>query len=410
LSKILETGLWPYIGIGIPTIINNQLRESQAARGILAGQALLYDTIVIPTMDFGILPAILHWLSLPMLREAVDDGSIRLIRFPKIVGYGGNGAGIILNLAFGKGSSSEWEWWHTTMYGDTADALNLQLKHGCEGVPDWERAALFNAVMASCVEFAISDDLNRQIATETYRDIVDDHLLKNEIGRFYGFRTVELNRLPGPAANQLRFFNANQIASLTAEPKDDIDLTLIVAHLNLQIAMSNSVEGCDLSTFDGAARILKRKLERAGVRRKADPSFSRLLQIPGVPNVPIAVADGRLDLRTVWSARHSANARRFREWLAKANTNDGAELARLYVDTLSHEPIISCLPIRMLRWAVIAAAGAIASRVIGLPGEIAGVAAAGVDSLFVEKWLSGYSPALFLDELKRIRIQPPTLT
>jgi hypothetical protein len=39
----------------------------------------------------------------------------------------------------------------------------------------------------------------------------------------------------------------------------------------------------------------------------------------------------------------------------------------------------------MLRWAVIAAAGAIASRVIGLPGEIAAVAAAGVDSLFVEK-------------------------
>jgi hypothetical protein len=81
-------------------------------------------------------------------------------------------------------------------------------------------------------------------------------------------------------------------------------------------------------------------------------------------------------------------------------------LAKLYTQSLEKERWISSYPARTLRWAVIAAAGAIASRVAGIPGEIGVAALAGVDSLFVEKWLSGYSPRLFIDELKRLRIEP----
>ena len=78
-GRILEVGLWPYIGMGSQALLREQLRKSSAARGILASQGLLYDTIVIPTLDFAIIPALAEWLSLYTFRKAIEQGSIRFV-------------------------------------------------------------------------------------------------------------------------------------------------------------------------------------------------------------------------------------------------------------------------------------------------------------------------------------------
>jgi hypothetical protein len=293
------------------------------------------------------------------------------------------------------------------------EAVELQVKHGCDMVPEWERKTLSTAILNASSEFDTSDDFSRKIAKETNGDIAGDSQLRSAIGKFYGYRTIELNRLPGPAENQIRFFSGGQVALGGTQvdtpylpPQDGIDLVLAVAQLNLQIAMAASLTSCDLSTFDGAARRLKAKVARSGFRQESGSQFSHLLEIPGVPNVPAALAEGRLGIEAVWQLRRSATARQFRQWLGEGGGRDGRELAKLYTQSLEKERWISSYPARTLRWSVIAAAGAIASRVAGIPGEIGVAALAGVDSLFVEKWLSGYSPRLFIDELKRLRIEP----
>jgi hypothetical protein len=80
--------------------------------------------------------------------------------------------------------------------------------------------------------------------------------------------------------------------------------------------------------------------------------------------------------------------------------------SRLYGELLRERGPIESLSVKALRWASLAAAAAIASRQAGVLGEIAAAVAAGVDSLFLEKWLAGWSPSLFIDELRTLRIEP----
>jgi hypothetical protein len=377
LSKVLEVGLWPYVGLGSQSIINQQIRRSGATKGLLASQALLYDTIVVPTMDFGIVPAFVEWLSLPVLREALESETIRFLRYPAMIGYGGNGAGVIANLRFGKGQSSVWDWTHVAAFGSMDEAIEAQAEYGCDNIPDRERSSLTSAISKATVEFSTEDDFSCNIARATYQDIAGDTRLKNEIGRMYGYGTLELNRLPGPEANQIRFFSSLQVSrdgteivSPYAPPQDGIDLTLAVAQLNVQLAMASGLEDCDLSTFNDAVRILERKIKRRGRKWRSGLAFSRVLQIPDVPDIQMAVADGRLELSDAWAARATTNARRFRTWLKGADTSDGRELARSYTDLLGKPSLLGSLPVRALRWAILTSAAAIASRQAGVLGEI----------------------------------------
>jgi hypothetical protein len=170
--------------------------------------------------------------------------------------------------------------------------------------------------------------------------------------------------------------------------------------------MASRLEDCDLSTFDDAVRILAAKIKRTRRKWRSGLAFSSILQIPGVPDIQMAVADGRLELADAWAARATTNARKFRIWLKSADASDSRELARSYVDLLGSPSLLGSLPMKALRWAILATAGAIASRQAGVLGEIATAAAAGIDSVFLEKWLTGWSPVLFIDELRHIRIEP----
>jgi hypothetical protein len=399
--------------MGSQSIINQQIRSSGATKGLLASQALLYDTIVVPTTDFGIVPALVEWLSLPVLRGALESETIKFLRYPAMIGYGGNGAGVIANLRFGKGQSSVWDWTHVAAFGRVDEAIEAQAEYGCDNVPDWERSSLMSAISKATAEFSADDDFSRNIAQATYQDIAGDTRLKNEIGKMYGYGTLELNRLPGPEPNAIRFFSSLQVSrdgtkivSPYSPPQDGIDLTLAVAQLNIQLAMASWVEDCDLSTFDDAIRILEEKVKRTGREWRSGLTFSRVLQIPGVPDIQMAVADGRLELSDAWAARATTNARKFRTWLKSADTSDGREVARSYMDLLGKPSLLGSLPVKVLRWATLATAGAVASRQVGVLGEVAAAAAAGIDGIFLEKWLSGWSPVLFIDELRHIRIEP----
>jgi hypothetical protein len=415
MSSVLEVGLWPYVGLGSHQIVNEQIRRSSASKALFASQALLYDSIVIPTSDFGIISALIDWLSLRAVREALDNESIKFILYPGMICYGGNGAGVMACVSFGRGASQTWDWTQAAAFGDLAEAIEAQVRYGCDNVPDSESLSLILALSRAAAVFDTAGDFGQNISKSTYADIINDAGLKNDMGRFLGFRDMDLNKLPGPEPNQLRFYNGlqvskdgNEIVSPYRPPQDAIDLTLAIAQLNIQVAIASSLEDCDLSTFDSAVRLLEGKLRRAGTKW-INQALSSVFQLPGVPDVRGAVAEGRLDPSSLWVARDTPNAREFRKWLKAANAADNRELARLYVGSLRERGLVETLPVKALRWALLTTAAAVGARQAGVLGEIAAAAAAGVDSIFLEKWLSGWTPALFIDELRQIRIEPPPL-
>jgi hypothetical protein len=167
-QKILEIGLWPYVGMGSQPLLRAQLRASGAARGILASQGLLYDTIVIPTLDFSVIPTLYDWLSLPVLRTAIENGSLCFMRYPGFIVYGGNGAGIIANVKFGKGTSNVWDWTHVSTFGSMPEALEAQVQYGSDNIPNSEKYALRDAILSASVEFDASDSFTNRIRKDTY--------------------------------------------------------------------------------------------------------------------------------------------------------------------------------------------------------------------------------------------------
>ena len=59
-------------------------------------------------------------------------------------------------------------------------------------------------------------------------------------------------------------------------------------------------------------------------------------------------------------------------------------------------PTVNRLPARILRFLFTSAIG-----VVPIVGDILGVGASAIDSLFVEKWFRGASPKFFIDHLKQ---------
>ena len=64
---------------------------------------------------------------------------------------------------------------------------------------------------------------------------------------------------------------------------------------------------------------------------------------------------------------------------------------------LSKENFDTTLPTRVIRFAITTTSG-ILNPVLGATTSI-------LDSFFVDKWLKGFSPKLFLDELQELKIK-----
>ena len=165
----------------------------------------------------------------------------------------------------------------------------------------------------------------------------------------------------------------------------------------MEICMSTLSDNADLFTSEGAELLLKDKLIRAGVGSNYLDGFVSLLELNNIPDIGKAIADDNISLLDIWKLRKKRISKDFRKWLRKATNKDARNIERLYVASLGNKALIDSLPLRAIRFAITSVASAV-SPAIGLPFGI-------VDSFFVNKWLSGYSPKLFLDELSKIRIE-----
>jgi len=393
-DSIIDSRLFVRLDLDISLKANSLFQTNPNNRIHLASQLLLYDKIVIPTKDFGIVPILINWLGLKTFMKALETDTFSFLHRKALIGYSGNGSGISEFIISGS-EAKRLSWWQDAMFGEIDVAVEQQLRNMCPFISRQERARVVEGIISKSREVDYDNDFFiKNIRHETYTDIMKNTSLslllfvmqnsKHESSK------IDLRRLEGVGPNQMRVLGLDRV-------KDPVDLVLRIAEINMEIYMSTLSGDADLFTSDGAELLLKDKLIRAGVGSNYLDGFLSLLELNNIPDIGKAIANDSISLLDVWKLREKRISKNFRKWLRKATNKDARDIERLYVESLGNKALIDSLPLRAIRFAITSIASAV-SPAIGLPFGI-------VDSFFANKWLSGYSPKLFLDELSRIKIE-----
>ena len=388
---ILDSRLFIRLDLDHTAKANTLFQTQPAHRAHLGAQLLLYDAVAIPTTDFGIVPILISWFGLSEFQRALEESTIQFLRRHGLLAYLGNGNGIN-TFVIKPSAGSRMQWWQEALFGENEISLDQQLRVMCPFVPAIARARLVGDILARTRDVRYDNDsFIEKVSKESYRDIQGSEELSRLALSIAGQRRahLDLNRLPGVGPDQARVLGLEGL-------KDPVDLVLRVAEINMELLMSSLAGEADLLTSQGAEKILAGKLKRAGASQTLLEGFVRLLDLNGIPDIEAAITAEILSLSDLLTLRAKAEAREFREWLRKADITDARELERLYVASLRNTPGVSSLPAKHLRFALTTAAGAL--------NPLAGLGAGALDNYFVERWLAGYSPKVFFDELAKLAL------
>jgi hypothetical protein len=385
-ESIIDSRLHIRVDLDTSLKANSLFFADPRARAHLAQQLLLYDRILIPTYDFGIVPVLIGWMGHKTFRDALNKRAFGFLRRHGLLGYAGNGNGVS-TFEIRPGPGARWQWWQEALFGESPAAVDLQLKTLCPSIGGKDRGTLVRSILAETSPVAYDNDFfMKNVVNETYSDIVSNAELHDFVARSLPPTPtpIPLTHLPGVGPDQLRVLNLDAL-------KDAIDLVLRVAEINMELVMSALNSGVDIFASEGADRLLKAKLVRAGYNPADFQGFVRLLELNAIPDISAAVESGTLTLPDIWKLRQRWVAKRFRRWLRKAQVSDARELEKLYVKTLRKTRLTETLPLRVLRFGLTSA----------LPGA-AGVAAGAADTFLVDRAFGGFSPKLFFDRASRL--------
>ena len=395
-KDIVDSRLFVRLDLSDANRVNAQFRDNRGNLAHLASQLLLYDRILIPTYDYGIIPALLSWIGFDLLQRLLDSHSIGFIRRRGLLGYAGNGNAIsIFQIEEGERPLL---WWQESMFAENEVAAQLQA--GQLQLRPKEQRSLVEKVLKHTIDLDYSNDLFiEHIANESYRDVMASPALSSYVWRVSDKREdgdVDLRWLPQVRANQMRVIRADPAI------RDPVDLVLRSAEVNMELLMASQAGGADLFTTDGADRLLYGKLQRAGASEAMLDAFISLLELNSVPDIRPAVTAGELGFDKVWELRNTSEGSQFREWLRSAAPTDSRGLERAYVAAISKETVADKWPTKVIRIVITTAVGLIP----GVGGLLGGIGAEVVDSLFVERWINGFSPKLFIDDLQKLAPAP----
>jgi hypothetical protein len=391
-TSLLNTKVWPRVGLDHAPTKNNQLRSRRDYMSDLAQQFILYDRIVIPTNDFGIVPILIDWMGISTVFDALESDSLAFVRQHGCLGYAGNGNGISLFVVEeAPDSNKKLLWWQKAMFGDVKEALMLQLANGSPSISPHDRQRLCSLVLSKCNEFKLSNDcFIKDIVNESYEDVLRTPYLFEQFRQHYLDQLpVKLAWLPEVKKNEMRVSGIDV-------PNDPVDLLLHVAEINLELNISVQMDQSDIYTAEKTETLLLSKLQRAGLANAKLSGFSGILELSDIPDIRGAVAMQQLPFSEIWRARNTRNAHKFRSWLRNTTIADVRDLEKAYVASLETVPKVNSLPARVLRFVVTIAVSALE--------PISGLILSATDSFFVGRWLAGYTPKLFVDEIRKLDV------
>lgn len=394
-DSIIDSRLWIPFSLESIHRNNHTFEKSGENEAHLATQLLLYDRIMIPTYDFGILPILLSWMGRPLFEGVLRAKAIAFIKVSKVIGYQSNGSGVS-EFVFSDSDSKPFPWWLAAVFRSLEDSIELQIDNACSDYTKNDKNSLSDLIIENSREFNLEkEDFISKVRNEAYADVIQTpelhkYLLDHEPE---GIREIRPEMLSGLDAKKtemkVRFLDSNQIGN-------NIDLVLRVAGLNFEILLGQSIENSNLCTSMGSDKLLQQKLLRSGVSPELIEQFMCLLDLNNIPDFQSAIDKGEVGLADIWNIRQQRESEDFRKWLRNANPADSRELEKAFVAALGNKSLYSSLPSRILRFALTTGVGAVEP----ITGTLAGL----TDSFFLEKWLEGYSPNLFLDKLRALPV------
>jgi hypothetical protein len=352
-------------------------------------QLLVYDQVVIPTNDFGIVPVLAKWYGTGALSEAIDCGAIRFLRRDSLLAYLGSGNGISA-VQMRPTPQRQFTWWQEAMWGDIDRALDLQLERGPHPIDPEERDGLRTRVLRATDQFKTDNSVfMARVENETNEDIINSDALSTRVRELSGIPAVsfDLRRAPG-MTDKVRFSGEDLMP-------DPVDLILRVAEINLDLLDAERSGAADICAADGAELVIASKAKRLGRGRALEDGLLRVLQLSGLPDIGQAVAGGQIPFEEVWKLRQHRDAAAFRGWVRKADPADARDLERAYVKSL--ESVSSgSLPVRAIRFVLC----------VGLDSLTGVPVASAVDAFLGDRLLRGRPPKLFIDRARRLMPAP----
>ncbi len=392
-EQIVDSRLFIRLDLSNSSLINQHFTEDAKNKAHLASQLLLYDKIVLPTIDFGIIPTLISWFGLNDFYNALDSGALQFLRRDKLLAYnGGLGIGLI---KIEKGDSARFSWWQEALVGEDDISLEIQLTNRSETLSKDQRNRIVQKVIENTTHLNFEQDqFMKYVVNESYSDIINNpslHATVKKYGKKARDGNIYLERLEEVPSNKSRVLQ--QDGQLT----DVADLVLRVAEINMEIAMATQANNADLFTSEGADKILQQKLFHAKLPQRLTNGFMKLLDLKKIPDIRPAIINGKLSMSDIWEKRQSAKGRKFREWLRQADPKSAVGLQRAYIEAIEKNNLSDSLPTRLIRFAV--------TSILGIANPIIGLGSSVIDSFFIDKWINGYSPKLFFDELQKLTIK-----
>jgi hypothetical protein len=388
-KSVIDSRLWVRLDLDATLKANSFFHVNHTHRAHLANQLLLYDRVIIPTKDFGIIPILLSWMGHSTLVDALESGALGFVRLETILGYAGNGSGLS-EYRFEETEKSRFNWWQAAEFGSFDEAPDIQLLHQCPFLSKPQRENICQLVLKNSSKFKLEKEIFiKRVRHETYADVTSipeyvDYLIANEPP---GTTKIYPRLLSGVDKDQIRVLNLEKI-------DNSIDLLLRTAEINLEILMGHYYGESDLSTSFGADTLLKQKLVRCGAVPNLIEKFQTLLQLDNIPDINPAIMTGEISIPEIWKLRQKKVSRQFRKWLQDAQADDSRELEKAYVASLRKTSKYTSLPAKLIRFTLTTAVAAFE--------PLTGTLASASDSFFVEKWLKGYSPSLFMDQIRAL--------
>jgi len=392
-KHIVDSRLFIRLDLSNSQLINQAFAQNNKNKAHLAQQLLLYDKIIIPTTDFGVVPTLISWFGLNDFKKALSSGTLQFLRRDGMLAYnGGLGIGLI---RIEQGTNTNFSWWQETLFERDDTSLEIQLNNNLQTLSKRQHNSLIQKVLENTTHTNFNQKFFMDnIVKESYSDIMKSPSLLEMVKKHGKKRpdgSIDLERLLEVPSNKTRVLQ--QDGQLT----DIADLVLRVAEINMEIAMAAQTENADLFTSQGTDNLLRQKLIRSKVPQKLLNGFLKVLDLTRIPDIRPAVEKGDLTLTEIWKIRHSTKGKKFREWLRKADIKSARDLERKYVEAISQNTLADSLPLRTMRFVI--------TYLVGIIDPSIGIGSSIIDSFFIDNWLKGYSPKLFLDDLQKLVVE-----
>lgn len=390
MSKILNSQLLIYPSNFVKAEAGvNELGSNSYVKGEFAEKLLLYDRVIIPTFDFSVFPVLIVWLGSDTLERLIDQGAITFVRHIGFIGYLGQD-GLVMFKVEALSPVSSRQSWAKAAFGSIGEAVDFWIYRSTKKPGPEQRQRIVDKTVSSTHTISLTDELwNGAVKTETYRDILEGPLSKHFPP------DVELGKLPGIAAGKL--VNTDIYGQRQQPP--GVDLVLRVAYTNFELYLAHAAEEADLISSFGIDLLLRSKIERMLKKAKrqhrakrSSEAFSSILRLNRMIDVGSVVAAGQLGFDEIAKIRSGNRAKEFRRWFHTNVASNPDEACREYVEAIQRPNLTDKLPSKIIRFVVVSLLGRI---------PILGDAVSLADSFVLDRFLGGYSPKFFIDELRK---------